>query len=441
MNKKTMIIVAVILIVGIVVGYLMAGFNKADENKKGAVVESRVPLYYRNPMNPEVTSPTPTKDPMGMDYVPVYLDNKSLDKQQKNLVEIDPVVVQNMGVRTERAKKETITKVVRTVGHVDFAEDLVVNIHPKVDGWIESIQVNKTGEQVSADQVLLEIYSPKLVSTQQEYLLALGNLESLEKSPIEEIRQNAKTLVASSRKRLELLDVPEHQIQELEKTGMVKQQLHIHSPISGTVTSIGAREGQYITPNTELYKIVDLTQVWVYADVYDYELPWVKVGDKVEVELTSAPGQKFNGTVSYIYPYSDSKTRTTKIRALFQNVDFILKPDMFAQVEIHSNRIEDAVTIPSESIVRTGTASIVFISRGEGRFEPREVILGIESEGRISIVEGIDPGESVVTSSQFLLDSESKLQEATQKMLDAKVGGSNVSDDKSDRSNTNGSTQ
>ena len=225
--------------------------------------------------------------------------------------------------------------------------------------------------------------------------------------------------MASSRERLILLDVAEHQIRELERTRKIKKELHIHTPVSGSVIRIGARQGQHVTPNTELYMIVDLNEVWVYADVYEYEVPWINVGDEVEMTLQSAPGKTFTGTLSYIYPYAEAKTRTTKVRLVFDNHDLLLRPDMFADVLIRSDTREDAIVIPVEAVIRSGNNTQVFVVREPGKFEPRPVTLGIESDGLVAVLEGIHAGEEVVTSAQFLVDSESKLGEATAKMMEA----------------------
>lgn len=386
----------------------------ADEDDKPS---ERKILFYRNPMNPSVTSPVPAKDSMGMDYVPVYADEES--SEVVGTVKIDPVIVQNIGVRTATAQQTAISRTIRAVGRVDFDEERMARLHPKVEGWIEEIRVDKTGQNVAEDDILLSIYSPKLVSAQQEYLLALNNLNALEKSPFEEIKQGARDLAKSSRERLQLLDVPEHQIQELEQSREIKKSLHIHSPVAGTVIRIGSRQGQYVTPKTELYMMVDLSQVWVYANVYEYELPWVKIGDEVEMTLASVPGKTFKGSLQYIYPYAESKTRTTKVRLVFDNQELLLRPDMFAEVSIKSDKQNSAVVIPAEAVIRSGGRPQVFVVREPGKFEPRLVELGVESSGKVAVLNGVSAGEEVVTSAQFLVDSESKLREATAKMMEA----------------------
>lgn len=428
MNKSLLLVSALMLVVGVGAGYLLFGSDDRSMSAgPGLAQEKNEPLFYRSPMNPSVTSPVPAKDSMGMDYVPVYADNEA--SKVAGTVKIDPVVVQNIGVRTAIAKQASISRTIRAVGRVAFDEERMSRLHPKVEGWIEEIRVDKTGQAVAKDDVLLSIYSPKLVSTQQEYLLALNNLSTLSKSSFDEIRQGAEQLVKSSRERLQFLDVPEHQIKALEQTRAIQKTLHIHSPISGTVIRIGSRQGQFVTPKTELYMMVDLNKVWVYADVYEYEMPWVRLGDDVEMTLASVPGKIFKGSLSYIYPYAESKTRTTKVRLIFDNSELLLRPDMFAKVSIYSDPQEDAIVIPAEAVIRSGDRTQVFIVRGPGKFEPRLVSVGIESDGQVAVLEGIKAGEEVVTSAQFLVDSESKLREATAKMMDVLKGAGDGSNE------------
>ena len=219
--------------------------------------------------------------------------------------------------------------------------------------------------------------------------------------------------------RLRLLDVPEHQIFELTQTGQVQEQLHIHSPADGIVVNVGAREGEYVTPQTELFTVADLSHVWVLVDVFEDELPWVRVGDQVRMTVAAAPGTIFDGQLTYIYPYAESRTRTVKARLEFDNPDLLLKPDMFADVTIMASPEIDAVAVPSEAVVRSGIREQVFVVREPGKFEPRDVRPGVNSEGWTQILEGIEAGEQVVVSAQFLIDSESKLREAAAKMLEA----------------------
>ncbi len=374
-------------------------------------------LFYRNPMNPAVTSPVPAKDGMGMDYVPVYAEDAEDEKSPAGSVKIDGVTLQNIGVRTAKAKHSTLSHIVRAVGRIAYDEERLVHLHPKTEGWIEKLNVDKTGQWVEKNTDLLSIYSPQLVASQQEYLLALNNLKALENSPIIDIRQGAEELVKSSRERLKLLDMPAHQLHDLEHRHTIKKSLHIHTPAAGIVMKIGAREGQYVTPATEIYMIADLHKVWVYADIYENELPWVKQGDQVEMQLAGIPGKTFNGHLAYIYPYAEAKTRTIKVRLVFENPNLLLKPEMFAEVTIHAGKQPNALVIPSEAVIRSGSRNQVFVVRAPGKFEPRQVTLGLASNGKVVVLKGLKAGDEVVTSGQFLIDSESKLREATAKML------------------------
>jgi Cu(I)/Ag(I) efflux system membrane fusion protein len=413
MNRSAVVLGLLGLSGGLLLGYLV--FHDEAGEQSMAREKSPTPLFYRSPMNPEITSPVPAKGPMGMDYIPVYADEEK--SSNPATVKIDPVVQNNIGLRTAVAQQKTMSRTIRTLGRVDYDEENLVRLHPKVEGWIRDIRIDKTGQPVADDDILLTIYSPKLVATQQEYLLALKNYQALKDSPFDDIREGARALMTSSRERLVLLDVPRHQIAELEKSHHVKEGLHIHTPAGGTVLRIGARQGQFVNPATELYLIADLSTVWVYADIYDYELPWVKQGDSVEMTLASVPGRIFEGEVAYIFPYAEANTRTTKVRMVFANPELILRPEMFAEVSIHAAAQPNQVVVPAQAVVRSGDYDQIFVMTPAGGFEPRRVELGIESSGEVAIHSGIDAGDRVVVSAQFLVDSESSLREATAKML------------------------
>lgn len=424
MSKSLIITAIVMLIVGISGGWFAGHYLQPDtsppQQDAGQTTNSekkaKEPLFYRNPMNPSATSPVPTKDSMGMDYVPVYADDDTETDSPPGTVRIDPVMVQDMGVRTAIVKKDILSHIVRAVGRVDYDEERIVRLHPKVEGWIETLRVDKTGEKVKKGRELLSIYSPQLVVSQQEYILALNNLKGLEQSPIEDIRRGAEELVSSSRERLKLLDVPAHQLHDLTQNHNIHKSLHIHSPASGIVVNIGAREGQYVTPTTEIYMIADLSKIWVYADIYENELPWVKQGDLAEMQLAGIPGRIFRGHLAFIYPYAEAKTRTIKVRLEFDNTALLLKPEMFAEVSIYAGKQMSALVIPSEAVIRSGTRDKVLVVRSAGKFEPRTITTGIASDGKVIVLEGLKEGEEIVTSSQFLIDSESSLREATAKM-------------------------
>jgi Cu(I)/Ag(I) efflux system membrane fusion protein len=421
MNSRNILLTAVVLLAlagGAAGGYWFAdrsaGTGHAMHESAAPAAGEKTLLFYRNPMNPESTSPVPAKDSMGMDYIPVYADDNTDDPA--GTVRIDPVTVQTIGVRTARAERRALARSIQTVGRVDYDERRLVELHPKTEGWIEELNIAATGAAVKKDTILLSLYSPQLVATQQEYVLALRNLETLQESKFEDVRRGAQELVQTSLERLRFLDVPEHQIENLTATLEVKKSLHLHSPAPGIVTAIGAREGQYVTPQTKLYTIADLSRVWVYVDIYEDELPWVRVGDKATVSATALSGRSFDGVLSYIYPYAESQTRTIKARLEFDNPGLLLKPNMYVNVAIAVSEVPDAVVVPSEAIIRSGTREQIFVQREPGKFEPRNVTIGINSAGWTEVRSGVEPGEDVVVSAQFLIDSESKLREAAAKM-------------------------
>jgi len=419
MNKQVWITALITLLLGGGGGYWIASQGNVNQQIDSHITTERKALFYRNPMNPAITSPVPAKDNMGMDYIPVYADDSANSSAPAGTVKINPTVVQNIGVRTIKAELKTLSRTIRTIGRVTFDEERVTRLHPKYDGWVEEMFIDRTGDKVSKNTMLMAIYSPQLVATQEEYLLALNNAKMLKNSPFPDVREGAQSLLRSAHERLQLLDVPAHQIKSLKRTRKITKAVHIHSPFDGIVMKIGARQGQRITPATELYMIADLSRVWVIVDLYEDDLPWVREGDTAEMKVAGIPGRIFTGTVSYIYPYLEAKTRTIKIRLEFDNPELALKPDMFANVSVQAGKQIDAVIVPSEAIVRTGQQEQVFVQRAPGHFEPRKVIIGVESEGQVQILEGIKAGEIVVTSSQFLIDSESKLKEATAKMMNA----------------------
>ena len=417
-NRNIVLAISVLtaLIIGLGGGYWLAGRQAADM-PAAAVQQEDQPLFYRNPMNPQITSPVPAKDEMGMDYIPVYASGD--DGAPAGTVTIDPVTVQNIGVRTALAERRTLAREIHTVGRVDYDEQRIARLHPKTQGWIEELRIGTTGASIEYDEILLSIYSPQLVSTQQEYLLALKNLETLKDSPFEDVRRGAEDLVQSSLDRLRLLDVPEHQIEMLTEAREVMKLLHIHSPAGGVVVNVGAREGQFVTPQSELYMIADLSTVWVFVDIFEEELPWVQVGDEAEMRVSAVPGTTFDGRLTYIYPYAESQTRTIKARLEFDNLELQLKPDMFADVTIHASPQHDTVAVPSQAIIRSGLREQVFLVRAPGKFEPREVEVGLSGGGFTEIRGGIAAGDEVVVSAQFLIDSESKLREAAAKMQES----------------------
>jgi len=398
----------------------IAVYADEDLSNKKKSKEKEV-LFYRNPMNPAITSPVFMQDEMGMDYIPVYADGG--DDDAAGTVTIDPVTVQNIGVRTTIAETRDLSRALNGLGRVDFNEERLARLHPKTSGWIEELKIDETGKRVSKDTILLGIYSPDLVAAQQEYLVALNNWEAVRDSAASQMKKSGKVILESARQRLQLFDVPAHQIKELEQSRKIKKQLHIHSPFEGRIMHIGAREGQYVTPKDELYLIADLSRIWVNVDIFEDELSWLKLGDQAEMRVRAEPGRTYKGKITFIHPILNRKSRTVQVRLEFDNSDLSLKPGMFANVTLYVDPQPSAVVVPSEAIVRSGRREQVFVVREPGKFEPREVTLGVSAEGLTQILSGVEAGEQVVTSSQFLIDSESKLREATAKMMKAMAGG------------------
>ena len=331
-------------------------------------------------------------------------------------VMVSPQKQQLIGVKTEPAQVRKLTHTIRTVGRVEVDERRLIHMHTKFEGWVQELYVKFTGEKVRKDQKLFEIYSPELVSTQEEYLLALKAVRSLGDSEFPGVAQNARSLLEVTRQRFSLWDITPDHIQDLEKTGKVLRTLPLHAPSSGYVLHMAVREGMYVTPAMELYTLGDLSTVWVLADVYEYEIPLVQLGQEAKVTLSYFPGQDFKGKVTYIQPVLESKTRTVKVRFELPNPKWRLKPGMFANVVLQIPRGERLV-VPSTAVLDSGTEQHVFIDRGQGMFEPRKVTVGVRTRDSYEILEGIKPGELVVTRGNFLLDSESNLKAAMEMMM------------------------
>jgi RND family efflux transporter MFP subunit len=383
---------------------------KRDASPSSADAGERTILYWRAPMNPMEIYDQPGKSAMGMDLVPVYEDEVIGGVE----INIDPVTQQNMGVRTAAVKSGPLAHTIRTYGHITYDETRLVEVSPKFNGWIERLHVDFTGQRVEKNQPLFDVYSPELITAQEEYLLAYRKAR--------QGGRNASAMLASVRRRLDYYDVTAKDIRKLETSGKVRKALTIRSPFAGVAIYKNAVEGGYINAGTAIYRIADLSKVWVEAHIYEYELDRVKTGQAAEMILPYLPGQIYNGKVAFIYPYMQQKTRDVVIRIEFDNPDFRLKPDMYADIRIKTVADGEGLLIPDEAVIRSGERNVVFVAKGDGKFTPREVALGIVlDDGYVQVLTGLANGETVVTSGQFLLDSESKLKEAIQKMLAAKA--------------------
>jgi RND family efflux transporter MFP subunit len=450
--KKIVITATLCLIAGLATGWFLSHYEGKPAVKKA----ERKILYYRNPMDPTMTSQTPKKAPDGMDYVPVYEEESTVagagerkiayykdpmhpwytsdkpgkapdcgmdlvpvyedDKDIKG-IKINPNTVQNIGVKIEKVTHRELSKTIRTSAIVEYDETKIYNINTKFMGWIEGLFVDYTGKMVSRGEPLLDIYSPDLVSTQEEYLQAVRYRNKLRDSTIEEVRKEADLLVQSAARRLAYWNIPEQEINALEKRGTPKRAMTIFSPAGGIVTEKMVTDGQQVMAGMTLYKIADLSTVWITADIYQFELEWVRMGQTAELSLSYLPDRAFTGTITYIYPYLNAETRTAKVRIEVKNTkDFLLKPGMFVTVKIISPVAVDTVAVPEQAIIRSGTRNIAVIDGGGGYFEPREVKLGVSADGFVQITEGLHEMEKIVTSAQFLIDSESNLKAAIGQM-------------------------
>ncbi len=418
MSRTTFAGLAALLMIGAVGGFWLGRMQSPTlAQGVGATSDEGRILFYRNPMNPEVTSPVPAQDEMGMDYLPVYADGSR--SSVPGAVEIDPAVVQSMGVRLAPVQRIALSRKVRAVGRVVYDEQGLVRMHLRSDGWVERLVVNETGQRVERGQPLLTLYSPQIVSAEQEFRLALASEADLGNNAPEAIIAQAHALSRSSAERLRLLGVPELEIRRLRNGGEVRRQITLTAPSTGVVQYVGAREGQFVSAQTELYRFADLSTVWVIADLYEDEVPWIQAGDVAQLQFRSLPGQVLRAEVAYVYPYLDGKTRTQKVRLQIPNPEGRLKPDMYADVSFQASHPSEAAAIPESAVVLSGTRALVFIASGPGRFEPREVKTGVSADGQVQILDGLDGDEQVVVSGQFLIDSESKLREAVAKMTDA----------------------
>lgn len=345
------------------------------------------------------------------------LTMESLQKEGK-MVEVAPGTVQIsperqhlIGVRIGTVEKRPLQKVIRTNGRVEFDEKRLATVSPKIGGWIEELYVDFTGAPVKKGAPLLTLYSPELVSTQEEYLSALSARRELSASPYPEIAASGNALVESARRRLRLWDISEEQIRVLEQTGQVRKTLTLYSPYGGIVLEKMAFRGMRVEPGMALYKLADLSVVWLIADIYEYELPLIRLGQQASIHLSYLQGEVFTGKAVFIYPYLDAQTRTARVRFEFANPHGTLKPEMYAGVEI-TIRLGDKVTVPEGAIIDTGIRKVAIVDKGSGYFEPRDVKLGTKAGDYYEVLDGLTVGERVVTSANFLIDSESKLKEA-----------------------------
>jgi membrane fusion protein, copper/silver efflux system len=386
--------------------------------------------YWASPMDPTYIRNEPGKSPMGMDLVPVY-EEEGEEKVPASVIRIDPVTIQNMGVRMARVERKPLVRNIRAYATISYDERRMKVVSAWVGGRIDHLYVDFTGVKVKKGEPLAKVYSPDLVSTQKEFILALETRGRLWSLGNQESLESATNLVEATRQRLLLWGITKDQVDEIEKTRKVGTHMIIHAPIGGTVVDKKAFEGQYVKEGERLYTIADLSKVWVLADLYEYELPWIRKGMPAEMGLSYIPGKRFKGRVLYVYPYLDEKTRTAKFRLEFDNSEHRLKPGMYANIYLESTIAKDSLVVPQEAVIDSGVRKLVFVALGKGKFEPRDVKLGVEGNNHeVQVLEGLNENEQIVISAQFMLDSESRLSEAIQKMLEVREQGTPSTDTK-----------
>lgn len=371
--------------------------------------QSRKILYWYDPMHPAYKSDKPGVAPdCGMTLVPKYADEDMANMPAGTV--IIPQDKQTLaGVRTTVVERKSLVRDIRTTAQIVADESRISHVHVKVGGYIERVFVDYVGQLIKKGEPLFTLYSPDLVSTQEEYLIAKRANATLGAAPFEDVAKGAQSLLESTRQRLKLWDISDEQISKLDETGKVERDLTFYSPVTGFVTDRKAFPQTSVTPDTELYTVSDLSSVWATADIYEYEVPFVHLGQHISFTLSYYPGKSYSGTISYIYPTVDPQTRTVKVRVDIPNPNFVLKPQMFADAQLKVN-YGVQILVPQEAVLDSGTEQRVFVVHGGGAFEPRKVILGPVVDGNVAVLSGLKPGEKVVTSGNFLIDSESRMK-------------------------------
>ncbi len=349
---------------------------------------------YVCPMHPQIIKNDPGSCPIcGMDLVKKMID---VNAGKYPEVKVQNAVIQTMGIRTEKAGKDTIWKFIKTVGRVDYDETTQVHLHPKAEGWMEKLYLRAEGDRVKKGEMIGEFYSPEILSAQLDYIIAL--------------QQTSKSKALKAKNRLRLLGVSEATINSISKSRQSQNHVPVLSPSDGIVTKLFAREGMYLKPDKEFLTIAGLSKVWVWVDIFEHQISWIKTGIPAEIKVPAYPGKKWEGKLDYIYPELDPESRTLRARLVFDNPDMLLKANMFAEVTIYGGPKRDVLVVPSESVIETGQRSSVVKVIGEGLFQPVDVVLGIQRNGKTEILSGLEEGDEIVTSGQFLIDSESSLQ-------------------------------
>ncbi|MDP2240743.1 MAG: efflux RND transporter periplasmic adaptor subunit [Burkholderiales bacterium] len=413
-----------ILVLALVGAALAAGYWWGSHKDEGARMKTetaagnaespkkaeRKILYYRNPMGLPDTSQTPKKDQMGMDYIAVYDGEEP--EATGSAVKISTDKVQKLGVKTEAASLRDLTRTVRAVGTIQPDERRIFTVAPKFEGWIEQLHINTTGQPVARGQALMEVYSPELVSAQQEYLIALKGVEAV-KNGSPEAQANMRQLVSSALQRLRNWDISDAELNRLQKEGATRQTITLRSPVGGVVLEKPALKGMRFMPGEALYKISDLSSLWLLADIFEQDLALIRPGQAAKIMVNAYPGKPFAGKVTFVYPTLTPETRTAKVRIELANPGGLLKPEMYANVELLTGGPKaKTLSVPDSAVIDSGTRQVVLVQLNAGLFEPRTVKLGARADGYVEVLDGIKDGETVVVSANFLIDSESNLKAA-----------------------------
>lgn len=387
------------MIIGLVIGciatysaYRILAPVKSDQATTPTSNDPK-PLYWVAPMDAEYKRDKPGKSPMGMDLVPVYANGKDRSDEGVGTIRVSPDVINNLGVRTVTVNYDFLETQINTVGYVTYNEDKFVNINPRVEGWVEKLYFKAVGEAVQKGQPLYEIYSPELVNAQEEFLLALD-------------RKNSQ-LINAAQNRLQALQLSESSIYQLKKTRKVQQKITFYAPQNGVIESLNIREGFFVKPETSILSILDLSEVWVKAEVFERQSAQLSMGDNVVMTLDYLPAQEWYGKIEHIHPMLAPKTRTAIVRVRFDNKNGELKPNMFAKIAIQTTSGNRALLVPKQALIRTGHQNRVVLALGDGRFKSIAVTVGRFDNKSVEILAGLNEGDEVVSSAQFLLDSES----------------------------------
>ena len=407
---------------GDMAGMKMPGMNMQDKSAGEAATpaegqeQSMAGMNMEGPSSKksEGTSSAGSQQMAGMDM-------QRMQNMPAGTVMLDTATQQKFNVTYTTVRRAHLVRTIQTVGMLHVDEEKIARVHVKVAGWIQKVFLSYAGQEIKKGEPLFTWYSPDLVSTEQEYLIALKGQKYLSKTPYTDVSSEANSLLAATRDRLRLWDVSDAQIEHLAGTGKVARTMTVYSPISGFVMKRNAYEQTYVTPQTDLYEIANLSKIWVYADIFEYEAPYVHVGQSAQMTLSYSPGRTYYGKVDYVYPVVDPKTRTIRVRLEFPNPGYELKPNMYANVKLKVNYGVQTL-VPSESVVNSGNRQVVFVVKPDGYFEPREIKTGDQFDGQVQVLVGLKAGDKVVKSGNFLIDSESRLGAAMQQMMASMPG-------------------